>query len=85
MIRFLLTVLIYRGVGSEDYKYDMSWTLSFERAKWFAERFGSNTQIVYKAFVQKQDILAYFADRGEDEVVVDPDVLKKCDIEEVDI
>lgn len=63
----------------------MSWTLSFERAKWFAERFGSNTQIVYKAFVQKQDILAYFADRGEDEVVVDPDALKKYDIEEVDI
>lgn len=78
-------VLIYRGVGSEDYKYGMSWTLSFERAKWFAERFGSSTQVVYKALVQKQDILAYFADRGEDEVVVDPDVLKKCDIEEVDI
>lgn len=78
-------VSVYRGVRSEDYKYDMSWTLSLENAKWFAERYNTDTQIVYKAVIQKQDILAYLNDRNEEEVIIDPVALKKYNIEEVEL
>ena len=78
-------VSIYRGVRSEDYKYGMSWTLSLEKAKWFAARFDTDTQIVYKAVIQKQDILAYINERGEQEIIIDPVVLKKYSIEEIEL
>ena len=63
----------------------MSWTLDEEKAKWFATRFDSDMQVVYSTTIQKLDILAYFTERGENEIVVDPDTLKKCDIKIVDI
>lgn len=78
-------VLIYRGVRSENYKYGLSWTLDVNTAKWFASRFDTNTQIVYKAVIQKEDILAYISDRGEKEIIINPVALRKYDIEEVDI
>lgn len=78
-------VSVYRGVRSEDYKYGMSWTLSLENAKWFAERYNTDTQIVYKAVIQKQDILAYLNDRNEEEVIIDSVALKKYNIEEVEL
>lgn len=77
-------VSVCRGVRSADYKYGMSWTLNYNKAKWFAERFDAKTPIIYKTIIQKEDILAYINERNEQEVILDPDVLKRYEIEEVE-
>ena len=66
------TVVVYRGVTSKNKKNTnaLSWTISFGKAKWFAERWGG-TGIVYCATIDKKNILAYFDRKEEDEVVVD--------------
>lgn len=63
--------VVYRGVAEGDKQSTeaLSWTTSFGQAKWFAERWGNGS--VYAATVDKQDVLAYFDRKGEDEVVVD--------------
>ena len=50
--------------------YKASEALNFEKAKWFAERWGKRGTI-YSAVIDKKDILAYFDSKSEDEVVVD--------------
>ena len=65
------TLVVYRGV-SVDKKNStdaLSWTTSFGKAKWFAERWGKG--VVYAATIDKNNILAYFDRRNESEVVVD--------------
>lgn len=65
-------VIIYRGV-TEKYKNNikaLSWTLSFGKAKWFAERYGTRG-FIYSAQINKQDILAYFDRKDEEEVIID--------------
>ena len=64
------TVKIYRGVRNEKYKCGISWTLSLEKARWFANRF-SKDGIVYECDIPKEYILAYFDSRNEAEIVVD--------------
>ena len=65
------TLVVYRGVaeGGMQSTEALSWTTSFGQAKWFAERWGKGS--VYAATIDKQDVLAYFDRKGEDEVVVD--------------
>ncbi len=65
------TLVIYRGVaeGNKQSTKALSWTTSFGKAKWFAERWGKGK--VYAANINKQDVFAYFDRKGEDEVVVD--------------
>lgn len=65
------TLVVYRGVadGSKQSTNALSWTTSFGKAKWFAERWGKGK--VYAATANKQDVLAYFDRKDEDEVVVD--------------
>lgn len=58
---------IYRG-GS---KSGLSWTLDLERAKWFARRYGK-THPLWKSVVKKRNVIAYFTDRGEEEIVILP-------------
>lgn len=73
-------VTIYRGLpecNSENIKA-LSWTLSENIAIWFAERFEQGGY-VYKAKINKKDILAYCNGRNEEEVIVD--YSKLCDIE----
>ncbi len=62
-------VTIYRGVTSYNEKNvkALSWTLSAEKAEWFATRFGEEGT-VYKAEIDKSHILAYFSGRGEAEI-----------------
>jgi len=63
-------VVAYRGILTGKGKARaMSWTLSKEKAEWFAGRWGHGGQ-VYSAKVKKQNIFAYFTGRGEDEIVV---------------
>ena len=78
-------ITVYRGIQdiAENLK-GMSWTLSIEKAKWFSERWskGGKSGGVYKVTVDKANVLAYFGNRGEQEIVVDPRCLK--DIEKVE-
>ena len=66
-------VTIYRGVTPYNEKNvrALSWTLNYDTAKWFANRF-DQTGTVYEAQVDKEHIMALFNGRNEAEVVVDP-------------
>lgn len=66
-------VNVYRGVtarGAESV-YALSWTLNYDTAEWFANRFGKDGK-VYEAQIDKENILALFNRRNESEVIVDP-------------
>ena len=74
-------VTVYRGVTSynADNIKALSWTLDYDKAEWFANRFGEEG-IVYEAEIEKSHILAFFNRRNESEVIVNPKYL--MDIEE---
>ena len=71
-------VVVYRGVKPDAQIKALSWTLSYDTAKWFADRFEENGT-VYRARIKKEDILAYFGSRGESEVVVKPTKLHRIE------
>ena len=48
----------------------LSWTLSKEVAEWFASRFENDGEIIEKT-VHKTEVIAYFNDRDEEEIVLD--------------
>ena len=69
-------IIIYRGLqGSKAKIRALSWTLSKDKAKWFATRWKSENK-VYQAEINKEDIFMYTKDRNEDEVVINPTKLK---------
>lgn len=59
---------VYRGVSKGRVEKGFSWTRDLEKAKWFANRFGEG--YVMKAHVKKEEVLAYFSRRNEDEYVI---------------
>lgn len=65
-------IVVYRGVGSRNINNikALSWTTSFGKAKWFSERYGKGGKI-YSATINKENVLAYFDRKNEDEVIVD--------------
>lgn len=67
-------IKIYRGIKGTYYKA-LSWSLSKQTAIWFANRFQENGS-VFKATINKKDILAYFDDTEEKEVIVNYTKLK---------
>lgn len=72
-------ITIYRGTtskNSNDIKA-FSWTLSKERAEWFANRFDDNIQKVFRAELPKEGALAYFS--TEEEIVANPFKLEKIE------
>ncbi len=84
-------VTIWRGAGQEAGIRGLSWTLNEERARFFADyscgpRRGHLTPgwqgtkpMVAKAICRKNDILGYFTDREEAEIVVDPKRLRQVE------
>lgn len=70
-------VTIYRGVTpyNRNNIKALSWTLSFDTASWFANRFNSKGK-VYSATIDKSHIYAYFDGKNESEVIVDPNYLE---------
>jgi hypothetical protein len=65
-------VQVYRGAHLK-YARGMSWTTDPDRAAWFATRFGyARGGKVFTTTAAKRKILGYFADRNEDEVLIDP-------------
>lgn len=71
------SVTVYRGVTPYNAKNvkALSWTTDKEKAEWFAHRFGENGT-VYKAQINKQNILAFFTGRNESEIVLNPNKLE---------
>jgi len=67
---------IYRGIagrGSARRIRGRSWTADFEKAKWFAKRFGHlENPAVFQATVDKPCIYAYTNEREEQEFIIDP-------------
>lgn len=63
-------ITIYRGVKPKSSTKALSWTLSKKTAKWFADRFEKNGQ-VYQAKIKKENVLAYFNSRNEEEIIAD--------------
>lgn len=70
------TVTIYRGLQEDAIEKGMSWTLNPKVAKWFANRFDNNGKIL-QAEIDKHYIFAYNNSRKEEEVIINPNYLKK--------
>lgn len=71
-------VKIYRGASIEEEEnddYGISWTLSLEKAHYFAFVYPRNVathdheKSIYERVVPKSKLLAYFKERGEEEVI----------------
>lgn len=75
---------VYRGnrVTESEHEQDgwFSWTLDRQKAHWFAVRFNP-VGIIVTATVKKADVLAYYTERGESEIVCLPEsvVVQKID------
>jgi hypothetical protein len=64
---------VFRGVGKGNNVEGLSWTLSREKAIWFAQRFKprlGNGRLI-TATANKQDVHAFLNSRKEQEVIVD--------------
>ena len=65
------TLKIYRGMSIKEYKSKkrgFSWTLSKEKAEFFAHRFKRNG-VVEELDVNKNDVVCFLPDRKEQEVI----------------
>lgn len=73
---------IYRGTATDkrDDICGLSWTTDPKIARWFANRYRQHGNL-YKARIQRKDILAYF-EGGESEVVVNPKGLQDIELME---
>jgi hypothetical protein len=73
------TLTIYRGYCRGSNMKSCSWTLDQKRAEWFAKRFavvnGPDSPRVAEGVVAKSDVIAYFTERQESEIVVLPDAV----------
>lgn len=76
------SVKIYRGVADEQYIEGYSWSLSEEKARWFATRFSFEgcSPVLCSFEINKSDIIAYMSARNEAEVVVLPETLENYKI-----
>lgn len=65
------TFTIYRGVAVGRNPKGLSWTQNLKTAKWFVHRFDKPDKQGYiqTCTAKKDDVLAYFNTRGEDEIV----------------
>lgn len=77
-------ITIYRGVeeNKKNSTKALSWTLNKDKAKWFATRY-EDKGTMFTAKIKKEDVLAYFNSRKEEEVVIDYDNLELISTEEV--
>lgn len=64
------TFTVYRGLQENAQEDGLSWTLSKEVAEWFASRFENDGEVIKKV-IHKTEVIAYFNDREEDEIVLD--------------
>ncbi len=72
--------IIYRGVSGTQpdlYAQGLSWSLSLERAAWFALKSGLMNPAVYRAEIGRNDIYCFTNARREQEVICRPRQYKK--------
>jgi hypothetical protein len=62
-------VTIFRGCVENLNEDGLSWTLDRDRAEWFANRFDEKG-IVIERTVSREEIVAYFNARGEEELII---------------
>lgn len=69
---------VYRGCRVAKAARGLIWSLSEEKARWFAERGAllssgktGRGALVYRAKIRKEDVVGYLDSRGEQEVIVD--------------
>ena len=62
---------IYRGVAVGRNPKGLSWTMNYDKAAWFANRFNTADKKGYiqEATIKKESVLAYFNTRDEEEIV----------------
>ncbi len=79
------TFTIYRGVAVGRNPKGLSWTQNLETAKWFAKRFDRDEEKGYiqTAIAKKENVLAYFNTRDEDEIVYDSNKLEISILREI--
>ncbi len=67
------TIHVYRGVSKNRNPKGLSYTIDKEKAIWFQNRFADEEDegFLIEKDVSKENILAFFANRGEMEIVVD--------------
>ena len=63
-------VTIYRGTHKKNNSKALSWTDDYDRALWFAKRFDEYGYVL-QATIKKNDIIAYFDERNENELIID--------------
>jgi len=63
-------VTIYRGCQEGINENGLSWTLDKSKAQWFATRFAKEGIVIEKS-IPKEQIIAYYSGRGEEEVIVE--------------
>lgn len=64
------TFVVYRGLQENAQEDGLSWTLSKDVAEWFANRFDNEGEVIEKV-IHKSEVIAYFSDRDEEEIVLD--------------
>ena len=69
-------ITVYRGLQRGAKLRGLSWTLNKDKAKWFAKRFDRQGK-VYSAKIEKRKVFAYFNGREEEEIVLNPNYLKR--------
>lgn len=62
---------VYRGIGSKTNKKGISYTLSLEKAEWFANRFQQDGYVL-TGTAKKKDVLAYLNGREEQTILIEP-------------
>lgn len=78
------TITIYRGEGSKSTSYTQScsWTVSYKTACFFACRLPSEKDsAIISAKVSKSDIVEFFSERDEAEVLVLPSAVKSVQVD----
>ena len=82
--KFPDTVTVYRGEGSKStpYTQSFSWTVSYKAASFFACRLPSaEDSTIVSAEVSKNDIIEFFPERNEAEVVILPSAVKSVKVD----
>jgi hypothetical protein len=62
---------VWRGVSYKSGVTGLSWTLNPGKAAWYAKRYRSEPHVPFlaKGLVNKRDVLAYFGERDESEII----------------
>ena len=71
-----LSIIIFKQREKIDY---ISWSYSYDQAKWFAKRYNEKS-IVYKAIIDKKHIFALTNRRQESEIILDPNCLSDIQV-----